>query len=138
MPDDFLNEGVAYSILFEYDGLNVAIAEQTVVNQMAPPSDGLAPRDGSPGFWYELRDDQGTVAWRNPAPWPFRFEIEVPPDETGDGPSTVPDPAPSGAFVALVPVDPISHFLALVGTPPPGLPEGAITDIAVFDLGINQ
>jgi hypothetical protein len=138
MPDDFLTEDLALSILFEYDGLSIQMVESTVINQAAPPSDDIGQLDGSPGFWYELRDDQGAVAWRHAAPWPFSFEIELPHDELGENPGTVPDPAPKGAFVGIVPVDAVAHFVALVGTPPPGLPEGALGDLAVFDVGGNQ
>jgi len=138
MPDDLLTEEQSLSILFAYDGMSIQISEQGVIDQAAPPSDDIGPLDGSPGFWYELRDDQGAVTWRHAAPWPFSFEIEQIPDESGqEEPATVADPAPQGAFVGIVPLDEDAHILALVGTPPPGAPEAALSDLAVFDLGVN-
>ena len=135
MPDDFPGTDQSWSLLFGFDGLSIQLLDQQVTDQSAPPSEDTGPLDGTPGFWLELRNAAGTVYWRLSAPHPIRYEIEVPPPEEGGQPGWVANPAPSGAFTVQVPLRSDAPILALVGSPPPGLEAGVVTDLASFQLG---
>jgi hypothetical protein len=134
MPDEALSAEQSWSLLFGFDGLSIQLLNQQAIEQPAPPSEDTGPLDGTPGFWVELRDSAGVVYWRLSMPHPIQYETEVPPPEEGGQPGWVADPAPSGAFTVEVPLRSDATILALVGSPPPGLEAGSVTDLATFQL----
>jgi hypothetical protein len=137
MPDDYLVSDVLWlSLQFSYVGSEITLDNQQQVRAPWLDSEDTSPLGDQPGFWYEWRDTDGNVAWRQSAPHPIRLEVEGPSDDT-DALTWVAKPDPSGAFTAQAPLIENAPVLALVGSPPIGADPGPVQDLWVSDIGGN-
>lgn len=106
-------------LIFTYQGDDVWLESSQPVG-MTPPSDPIGAEEHQRGFWFEVRDVQGTVMHRRALHNPIRRHMEVfPPDPTGPI-SWVPIDRPQGAFAVLVPLMAGADHVALMAVPAAG------------------
>ncbi|QES09997.1 hypothetical protein DEJ44_33115 [Streptomyces venezuelae] len=98
-----------------------------------PSSDELGEGEYS-GFWYETRDTDDQVLYRQVIGTPIRYDYEVSDVDT-DGFVRVPADAVAGDFAVLVPADLNARFLVLNSSPLATESEAeAATELVRFDL----
>lgn len=91
-------------LTFEYEGERVRlVARQSVAKRTPSPS--LTPiRQGQSGFWYELRDQSGSVLYQRALHNPIRFDAEVFSNDPNEPAiRRTPRVNPRGVFELLVP-----------------------------------
>ncbi|MGX1507612.1 UNVERIFIED_CONTAM: hypothetical protein RKD43_006237 [Streptomyces graminofaciens] len=116
-----------------YEGQDIWLASQQRVKMTLPPSDELGEGEYS-GFWYETRNTDDQVLYRQVIDTPIRYDYEVSDPDT-DGFARVPADSVAGDFSVLVPADLNARFLVLNSSPLATESEAeATTELARFDL----
>jgi hypothetical protein len=86
-----------------YEGQDIWLASQQRVEMTLPPSDELGEGEYS-GFWYETRDTDDQVPYRQVIGTPIRYDYEVSDPDT-DGFARFPADSVPGDFAVLAPAD---------------------------------
>ncbi|WP_145953733.1 MULTISPECIES: hypothetical protein [Streptomyces] len=116
-----------------YEGQDFWLASQERVEMTLPSSDELGEGEYS-GFWYETRDTDDQVLYRQVIGTPIRYDYEVSDVDT-DGFVRVPADVVAGDFAVLVPADLNARFLVLNSSPLATESEAeAATELVRFDL----
>ena len=122
-------------LVFSYEGLDVHLDSIQKVNIISPPSDWLEPNEGEPGFWYELRDNEGQTVYRRLTTNPIKFQVEVRTEDEDRPLAWVNAEEPKGMFVLLVPDLLDAKDFVLVSSPiDKGSPVDPAKEIARFSL----
>lgn len=131
-------------LTFQASGGEVRLVSQEHLDMICPPPVGEPPEAGRhSGFWVELRDDAGELAFFRPLHDPLATSVDVhSPDGTIRREFAPPQDA---VFEVLVPDEPAATTLVLMGdyTPPPAKGRRRRTadvaprsrEMARFDLG---
>jgi hypothetical protein len=122
-------------LMFSYEGFEVQLDSVQKVYIISPPSDWLEPNEGEPGFWYELRDNEGQTIYRRVTTNPIKFQVEVRTEDENRPLAWVKAEEPKGVFVLLVPDLLDSEDLVLVSSPiDEGSPIEPAKEVARFNL----
>ena len=122
-------------LTFTYEASNIRLVSKQSVEIASQPTDPLEPEEGTTGFWYEVRDEEGLTIYRRIIQNPIKFAAEVKSDDP-DRPfawEEVRDPR--GSFFLLIPDLKDARSLILVSSPLKfGAPLEPAEELARFDL----
>jgi hypothetical protein len=93
----------AWRLTFQYEGEDVHVVSQERVEMLAPPDDEELLRQGDAGYWVEVRDDHGSVLYRQVVHDPIRTDLEVFPEDPSQPIERVEVERPQGVFQVVVP-----------------------------------
>ena len=105
----------AWRLTFEYDGDDVRVVSQEHVEMLAPPDDEELLSHGDAGYWVEVRDDDGSVLYRQVVHDPIRTDAEVFPEDPSQPIERVQLDRPKGVFQVVVPDLPAGSEAVLQG-----------------------
>jgi len=104
--------------LFTYRGKTLAFAGSTRVDMIAPPAVTAPPEKDHSGYWFEVRDADGTLLYHRVLHDPIRIDVEVFADDPKQTITRIPIAEPRGEFEVLVPDVPAARTFVLWGPPP--------------------
>jgi hypothetical protein len=90
-------------LTFEYEGDEVRLVSEQIVNMILPPSHPPELLDRLAGFSVILRDEHGVPVYARVLSNPIQFDREVFDRNPERSVRREPDPHPRGTFVVLVP-----------------------------------
>jgi hypothetical protein len=104
-------------LIFSLQGGTIVVADQHVVEMVAPAGDPVVGFEGQTGFWYEVRNAAEQVLFRQVVHDPIPRSAEVFGKTPEEPLARLPMAEPSGAFTVLLPLPDDADHVALVGTP---------------------
>ena len=106
-----------HRLTFDYDGDQISLASDQVVNMISPPGHSLDESEASAGFSVIVRDADNRALYRFTGPSPIRNDAEVFSPDPSNSLHRVPVQERRGTFVVLVPHIEGAASVELVGQP---------------------